>query len=221
MPATILAIGFTLGVALMGVEMTAMRMMTPFFGSSIDIWACMISTVMLSLMAGYYIGGQVADRAPRTSVLGTVVIGSGLFLSVISFPKVWEQTVDTGSMQPPWLANLLLDWMSLQFGAGDQMTLVTGALLSAILLMFLPMTLLSFFSPYAVRLLLTDPHNGGRVAGSVYSITTVGNVVGTLGTALGLMRVFGAAQIMLGFSLLIVVCGIALVAIKTKARADA
>src|SRR5215813_8897354 len=137
--AAILAIGFTLGVALMGVEMAAMRMLTPYFGSSIDIWACMISTVMLSLMAGYYLGGMVADRQPRSEALGAVVVAAGLFLCAV----------------PP-LATPFLDWTSLQWGQGDHNQLVLGALMSAIAMMFLPMTLLSFFSPYAVRLLLSD-----------------------------------------------------------------
>jgi hypothetical protein len=93
--------------------------------------------------------------------------------------------------------------------------------MSAVALMFLPMTLLSFFSPYAVRLLLADAEHGGRVAGSVYSITTVGNIVGTLGTALGLMRFMGSKDIMYSFAALIIVCGLALIALRSKARVDA
>ena len=164
----------------------------------------MISTVMLSLMAGYYLGGLVADRAPRTEVLGCVVLGAGLFLCGV----------------PP-LAAPVLDQMSLWFGQGDHNQLTQGALLSAILMMFLPMSLLSFFSPYAVRLLLADAAHGGRVAGSVYSITTIGNIVGTLGTALGLMRFMGSRDIMFSFAGVIIVAGIALIALRLKARSDA
>ena len=51
-PIAILFIGFLLGAALMGVEMAAIRLMTPYFGSAIETWACMIATVMLSMMAG-------------------------------------------------------------------------------------------------------------------------------------------------------------------------
>ena len=203
-PVAILTIGFTLGVSLMGVEMAAMRMLTPYFGSSIDIWACMISTVMLSLMAGYYLGGMVADRAPRTDTLGVVVLIAGVFLCAV----------------PP-LATPVLDAMGEAFGQGDHDTLVMGALLSAILMMFVPMTLLSFFSPYAVRLLLADTAHGGRVAGSVYSITTIGNIVGTLGTALGLMRFMGSRDITFTFAGVIIVCGVALIALRSGARAHA
>jgi hypothetical protein len=87
--------------------------------------------------------------------------------------------------------------------------------------MALPMTLLSFFSPYAVRLLLADALHGGRVAGSVYSITTIGNVVGTLGTALVLMRYLGNRDIMFVFGAIIVLCGIGLVLLKARARVHA
>ena len=197
--AAILTIGFLLGVALMGVEMAAIRMMTPYFGSGIEIWACMISTVMLSLMAGYYLGGMVADRAPRSNVLGYFVLAAGVFLLAV-----------------PMFAAPMLDWM-LEHAGYDP----PAALASAVMLMFVPMTLLSFFSPYAVRLLLQDAAHGGRVAGAVYSITTVGNVVGTLGTALYLMRFIGNRDITFMFAGLIVACGLALVLLRSRARVGA
>lgn len=195
----LLIIGFLLGVCLMGVEMAAIRMMTPYFGSGIEIWAAMIATVMLSLMAGYYLGGMVADRAPRTEVLGGAVMLAGVFVLAI-----------------PSIATPALDW-TLQTVGYD----VGATLLGSIVLMVVPMTLLSFFSPYAVRLLLSDAQHGGRVAGSVYSITTVGNIVGTLGTALWLMRFFGSQHIMYLFAAAIVLCGLGLVLLRSRARVDA
>lgn len=195
----ILAIGFTLGVALMGVQMAASRFLTPYFGSGIEVWASLISTVMLSLMAGYYLGGMLADRYPRTDVLGGAVLAAGLFLCAV----------------PP-LATPVLDW-TLETVGYD----VNAVLLAAAMMVFVPMTLLSFFSPYAVRLLLMDAAHGGRVAGSVYSITTIGNIVGTLGTALGLMRFIGSREIMFIFAGVIVLCGVALIALRSKARVDA
>ena len=192
----LLAIGFALGVCLMGVEMAAIRMLTPYFGSGIEIWAAMIATVMASLMAGYYIGGNLADRAPRSEVLGAAVMIAGVFVLAI-----------------PSLGVMLLDW-TLQNVGYD----VGAALLAAAMMMFVPMTLLSFFSPYAVRLLIANAAQGGRVAGSVYSITTIGNIVGTLGTALALMRYFGNQHIMYMFAAAIVLCGAALVALRLRAK---
>lgn len=197
--AAVLFIGFVLGASLMGVEMAAIRMMTPYFGSAIEIWACMIATVMLSMMTGYYVGGTVADRAPRSEVLGGCVLAAGLFVMAL-----------------PFFAVPMLDWMLATLGYD-----APAALAASAALLFLPMMLLSFFSPFAVRLLLTDAKHGGRVAGSVYSITTIGNVLGTLATPLFLMRTLGSRDIMLAFSGVVVACGLALMLLRVRARSDA
>jgi hypothetical protein len=196
--AAILFIGFLLGAALMGVEMAAIRTMTPYFGSAIEIWACMIATVMLSMMAGYYLGGTVADRAPRSEVLGGFVVLAGLFVLAV-----------------PFFATSLLDWMLQNLGYD-----APAALTASAALLFVPMMLLSFFSPFAVRLLLADAQHGGRVAGSVYSITTIGNVVGTLSAPLFLMRVLGSRDIMLMFAAVVIACGAGLIALRMRARAE-
>lgn len=182
----------------MGVEMAAIRIMTPYFGSAIETWACMIATVMLSMMAGYYLGGAIADRRPRSEVLGGIVLGAGLYILAV-----------------PYYATPLLDWMLRQLGYDPP-----AVLAASVALLFLPMMLLSFFSPFAVRLLLADAQHGGRVAGLVYSITTIGNVAGTLGAPLYLMRVLGSRDIMLTFAGVVIACGAALVALRMRARAD-
>lgn len=197
-PAAILVLGLLLGAALMGVEMAAIRIMTPYFGSAIETWACMIATVMLSMMAGYYLGGAIADRRPRSEVLGGIVLGAGLYILAV-----------------PYYATPLLDWMLRQLGYDPP-----AVLAASVALLFVPMMLLSFFSPFAVRLLLADAQHGGRVAGLVYSITTIGNVAGTLGAPLYLMRVLGSRDIMLTFAGVVIACGAALVALRMRARAD-
>jgi hypothetical protein len=196
--AAVLAIGFLLGAALMGVEMAAIRMMTPYFGSAIETWACMIATVMLSMMAGYFLGGVLADRAPRSSVLGVVVLAAGVYILAV-----------------PFVASAMLDWMLQYLGYEPP-----AVLAASVALLFLPMMLLSFFSPFAVRLLLADARHSGRVAGLVYSITTIGNVVGTLIAPLWLMRVLGSRDIMLCFAAVVVLCGTGLIALRLGARVD-
>jgi MFS family permease len=178
--------------------MAVSRLMTPYFGSGIEVWACIIATVMLSLMAGYYLGGMLADRYPRSDVLGIAVLCGGIFLALI----------------PP-IATNMLDWVLDNLGYE-----VNAILTAAVAIMVVPMTLLSFFSPYCVRLLLNDAKTGGRVAGSVYSITTIGNIVGTLGTALIVMRYVGSRQIMFTYAGVIALCGVALILLHSKARSD-
>ena len=172
--------------------------MTPYFGSAIDIWACMIATVMLSMMAGYYLGGTIADRAPHSQVLGSFILVAGLYVLAV-----------------PFFATPLLDWMLQNLGYDPWAVLAASATL-----LLIPMILLSFFSPFAVRLLLANADHGGRVAGSVYSITTIGNVVGTLGAPLFLMRVLGSRDIMLTFAAVVIVCGVSLIVLRMRAIID-
>lgn len=195
----ILGIGFLLGVAMMGFQMAASRFLTPYFGSGIQVWAALISTTMLALMVGYYVGGRIADRHPNSAALGAAVLVAGLFLGLT-----------------PFIKDPVLDWAST--GIED---LVLGALAAAVAIMVAPLTLMSFFSPFAVRLLLADAQHGGRVAGSVYSITTVGNIVGTLGTSLYLMPLMGSRMITWVFAGVVVLCGAALMALRAGAADDA
>jgi hypothetical protein len=54
----------TLGFVTLGFEMVASRILTPLFGSGIYTWATIISIVVAGLMAGYFLGGVLADRFP-------------------------------------------------------------------------------------------------------------------------------------------------------------
>lgn len=198
--AALLLIGFTLGIALMGFQMASSRFLAPFFGSGIEVWSALISTTMLALMAGYYIGGRIADLAPRSEVLGAAVLAAGALLAAVPLVK---DTILNATMN----------------AVGENITL--GAIVSAIALMVAPLTLMSFFSPFAVRLLLADAQHGGRVAGAVYSITTIGNIVGTLGGALWLMPLVGSRDATFVYAGMVALCGIALIALRQRGASDA
>ena len=51
------------GFCMMALEMLGGRYVQNFFGSSIDVWAAIISVFILSLSIGYVIGGRIADQA--------------------------------------------------------------------------------------------------------------------------------------------------------------
>jgi hypothetical protein len=190
----ILVIGFVLGAALMGFEMVASRYLYPYYGSGIEVWASLISTVLLALMAGYFVGGQLADRAPRSEVLGAAIVAAAVLLALI----------------PP-LATTLLDFMLDHVGDG-----VSSMIIACFVMLFAPLTLLSFFSPFAVRLLLRDSRKSGGVSGAIYAINTVGNVVGTLGASLVLIPLTGIRNITFATALVIALCGLALVALRAR-----
>ena len=67
---TIYVNAFVLGAVIMGYEMLGSRYLSPYFGGDIYTWGALISTVLLSMMAGAYAGGHLADRYPSTTFSG-------------------------------------------------------------------------------------------------------------------------------------------------------
>ncbi len=212
----LLAYGFFIGIAVMGLQMAMSRPLTPYFGSDIFVWSSLISTTMLSMMVGYYLGGRLADQHPNSVFLGVCVLAAAVYIAVVPWALQLEWLPDPD----PFFAEELRRSV-LAFIGRETPSLPLGALLAANLFMFIPFTLLSFFSPFCIRLLLADAETGGRIAGSVYSLTTFGNIIGVLGTSLGLMAVLGAQHIIWIMAAILAVCGIGLIVLRAKARVDA
>ena len=54
----------TLGILSMGFQLLASRLLNPHFGSSISVWAWLISTFLAAFSAGSMIGGWLSNLAP-------------------------------------------------------------------------------------------------------------------------------------------------------------
>ncbi len=178
-----------LGFVLMGFEMLGSRYLNPYFGGGIGTWASLISTVLAALMVGYLAGGHLVDRHPSARVCGVLVLASGVYLLVV--PRVADGVIELTMRR-----------------CGDG---AAGVLAAAMLLFFVPSALLGTFSPFGVRLLLTSPERGGRVAGWVYGVSTIGNILGTLVTAFVLIPSIGVRAITQIFGLVVLASGAVLV----------
>ena len=68
---------FTAGFVTLGVELSASRLLDPWFGNSLIVWAALIGLILLYLADGYWLGGRIADRSPRlTTPLRLAAIGA-------------------------------------------------------------------------------------------------------------------------------------------------
>lgn len=77
------------GVATMGMEMAASRLLAPAFGTSQLVWANLIGTILLALTVGYRVGGALADRRPGAGGLYGSMLGSGLLALALPFAGRW------------------------------------------------------------------------------------------------------------------------------------
>ena len=79
------ALVFGAGIGALATEITASRLLAPYFGSSTVVWANLIGIVLAALALGYWLGGRLADRRPEPPVLGYVVLAGALCIAVIPF----------------------------------------------------------------------------------------------------------------------------------------
>src|SRR5690348_535565 len=65
----LLALVFVGGVVSLSLEMCAPRLLAPFYGTTLYVWANVIGLFLIYLSTGYFIGGRLADRYPTPRVL--------------------------------------------------------------------------------------------------------------------------------------------------------
>jgi spermidine synthase len=191
-PAVIYASAFVTGAIVMSFEMLGSRYLNPYFGSGIYTWAALISTVLTALTAGYFLGGFIADRTVSPGVLGAIVAVASLYLLAL-----------------PSFAEAILG-----FVADHADNIRIGSLYSALAIVFVPVTLLGVYSPFAIRLVLRAARHSGTVSGAVYGVSTAGSIVGTLGTTFFLIPAIGTRAITFLLGAAGLACAFALIALE-------
>jgi spermidine synthase len=193
---------FAGGFASIGVELTASRLLAPFFGSSTFIWASLIGLTLAFLSLGYFLGGRLADRRPEPDVLYAVAAVAAVAIGTIPF------------VARPLLTGSLEAFRELDAGA------FYGSLAGTLLLLAPPVTLLGFISPFAIRLQLADVASAGRTAGSLYALSTIGSITGSFVPVLVLIPLIGTAATFIALSLALLVPAVAgLVAMRSRSLA--
>ena len=187
----LLPLVFIAGMASLGVEFGASRLLAPYFGTSLYVWGVLIGLVLIYLSIGYVVGGRLADRWPSEELLFQLTAWAGLWIGIIplvSYPILLAsqqgfRTVNAG--------------------------LVLGTLLAVVLLFAVPVTLLGCVSPFAIRLLLKDVRTGGNTAGAVYALSTAGSILGTFLPVFWFIPTYGTRPTLTGFSLALLVPSVA------------
>jgi len=166
---------FTAGAATLSVELTASRLLEPWFGNSLIVWASLIGLILLYLAIGYTLGGHLADRYPAPSVLCRLVGWAGFLIGVI-----------------PLAARPVLAAAARGFsGVGFNVALLGGSLAGILVLFAAPVILLGCVPPFAVRLTTSSVHASGRAAGRIYALSTAGSIIGAFLPALVLIPQMG------------------------------
>jgi len=187
---------FLCGAIIMGLELVAARVLSPYVGSSNPIWTSIIGVILISMSLGYLLGGKLADRKNDFNTLASLIIISALLVSIVPI-------LETYIIKPLSLTNL---------------PLAVVAITSALIAFALPSALLATVSPYAIKLMEVSGENVGSISGRLSAISTLGSIFGTFFTGFCLIPILGNKMIILLSAILLVVLSILLFEKKKKAH---
>ena len=170
---------FIQGVLSMGFQLLASRLLNPHFGSSIIVWAWLISTFLAAFSLGSMLGGSIshAETARRNRAQ---VIAMLLGVGALAFTAFFGRTA-LGSIEQAFT------------------DLSTGLLVSCIGLFFVPVLMLSSFGPQCVQYLASRGMPPGQASGIVYGVSTLGNIAGVMLTAFALIPHFRVSTLLYGW----------------------
>ena len=145
---------------------------------------------MIALALGYYLGGIWADRA--RSGLSFIIASAGLLTLII-----------------PWLTGPVLL-------ATDPLGLRLGSFVSTLILFSPSLIMLGMIGPFAVKLSTSALANVGASTGSIYAVSTVGSVIGTLFLGFYLFPLIGSREIFIGLGIALLTLAVIVAVIERK-----
>ncbi len=180
----ILLISFTEGACVMVAELAGSKMLTPFFGSSMYVWASTLSVTLGALTLGYYWGGTLTRSAERDRprLLFSLLVAASLLVLVMPFIS-------------KAVCGVLVEY-----------TFFSGMIISQLIFLFPPIFFMGSVSPVIIDILAKD-QNSGFAAGRVYAISTLGGILATLLAGFWFIPAFG-------ISIPCIVAGLLLLAIS-------
>lgn len=176
-------VAFGSGAAVMSMELIVSRILTPVFGSSTYTWGSLIGVVLAGLSLGYFLGGKISDRDPKFRKICSIIFSAGLYIVFIPFiaPGILEFTLNTLPQN--------------QF----------SSLFAIFAFVFFPTVLLGFVSPYVIKLGTVSLHKVGNVSGNLYSISTIGSIVGTFLTIFVLIPTIDVRTVLFGLGIALMI----------------
>jgi len=189
----LLLVSFISGFSIMAMEISASRLLAPYFGTSLFVWTNIIGVVLIALSAGYFLGGKLADKFPELDFLLKLIFGAGiLFLTIPWIVKPLSSSINLALFNPN----------------SNDVAIFVGSLLVAALLLSLPIFLLGMVSPFIIKLYsLRNENKIGELSGKIFAVSTIGSILGTFLPTLYLIPVLGTKNTINIFALVLIILG--------------
>jgi predicted membrane-bound spermidine synthase len=159
----LLLLSATEGACVMVAELAGGKMLAPYYGTSLYVWASTLAITLGGLAIGYFLGGRLSRKPlpdQRKLLFTIIAIASALVM-----------------VMPVWANWVMQQTLSISF--------LPGLVLSQLLFLLPPVLGMGMVSPLLINLLAhagKDGARAGQAAGSVYAISTLGGVIATIVT---------------------------------------
>lgn len=189
----LLLLSFFEGACVMVAELAGGKMLAPFYGTSIYVWASTLSITLGGLTIGYYIGGRLSEGKLENRLRQLFLI-TCLAAGLVIIMPVWANFIMARTVE---------------------MDFLQGLVLSQFCFLILPIVGMGMVSPLIIGL-IGEVQNSGKAAGLVYAISTLGGIVATMLTGFWFIPAFGiSVPCMIAGALLII---IAFLVLKPRAK---
>lgn len=174
-------LSFIEGGSVMAAELLGAKMLAPYFGSSLYVWATVLAITLGGLAIGYFAGGILSYRSKNELSLFYVLIAAAIFTSIM-----------------PFTSKMIL-WL-----VGSH-SLIPSVILSATVILIPPVFMMGMVSPLIIKITTPDLEQAGKTAGAIYAISTVGGILATFAFGFIIIPMFGLTKpciitgIVLGF----------------------
>ena len=144
------------GATVMAVELISARMVAPYFGSSLYVWATVIGFTLLALAIGYLLGGLIADKYSGSDTLLWVLLVSSLFLLLMHVTSQWL-TIALVNLDPS-----------------------LAVIPVSLFLILPPLVFIGMVPTFLIRKVSKDADSAGSSTGSVYAISSASGIAALL-----------------------------------------
>lgn len=141
------------GGMVMALELMAARMLAPWFGSSLHVWAIVMGLTFLGLAAGYFFGGWTADRMAGITPLMTVLLLGSLLVMLLH---------PVSRFLPPLM---------------EKFPFLFSLFITASLLILPPVWLFGMIPTLLIRYITRTVNDSGLITGRVFTISSVSGIL--------------------------------------------
>ncbi|MCC7332568.1 MAG: fused MFS/spermidine synthase [Flavobacteriales bacterium] len=185
-------LAFIEGGAVMCVELCSAKILSPYFGTSVYVWAAVLGITLTALMLGYYLGGYLSSKNNNSlNFIFLMMVIGGCLLALT-----------------PVISKIVLP-ITIQFN------LLLGSVVSLLSFLFFPLIMFGATSPLLINYLTKSANESGKSSGTVYSISTLGGIITTFTVGFYSLPVFGIQKTLYFYGLLVIIVSL-VVAWRTK-----